>query len=477
MLLGRARVNRSAVTAVDVVRPSGEYRSLLRRPIRSVSGEHLADLSLAPGLLVRQVLAEQVAAPGQRTDDRLAAIATAGELFATATLAGESPEDYCHAQARCSGAPSTVARRGLALIASCTAGLREDLARQRPAGVTTDWRQALRTGRPLWSRRGRTLAVSAAGNHPGAHAVWLPALGLGYRVALRPSHRDPFTARRLVHALRAAGLAPAYCSLLPTEHDALDTLVAAADLAVLFGGPDLQARYGDRARVRVEGPGRAKILVGRDTDPRTALDVVAASVADQGGVLCTSATAVFAEHDPAGLAAALADRLSRLPALPPEHPRAALPVLPAERARAITATALRQAGGAPELASRGALVAELGDGSAALRPAVFLLDRVDHPAAGVELPFPCVWVLPWSPRDGVRPLRGSLALTVLGADDHFFGRCAAEPTIRLLHRGPTPTWDWPAGSPHDGYPGEFLMRAKTLTDHQLHHSEDELTDE
>ena len=48
-------------------------------------------------------------------------------------------------------------------------------------------------------------AVHASGNSPGVHGLWLQALALGYRVAIRPSRREPFTGHRLISALRQAG--------------------------------------------------------------------------------------------------------------------------------------------------------------------------------------------------------------------------------------------------------------------------------
>jgi len=40
------------------------------------------------------------------------------------------------------------------------------------------------------------------------------------------------------------------------------------------------------------------------------------------------------------------------------------------------------------------VVADLGDGYAALRPAVHVLSAPDLETLNIELPFPCVWVSP-----------------------------------------------------------------------------------
>jgi hypothetical protein len=93
---------------------------------------------------------------------------------------------------------------------------------------------------------------------------------------------------------------------------------------------------------------------------------------------------------------------------------------------------------------------------------VFQLDRADAPQLRAELPFPCVWIAPWSRSDGLAPLRETLVLTAITADEELIGRLVDEPTIRNLHVGDHPTHVLDPGQPHDGYLGEFLMRSKTF---------------
>ena len=64
----------------------------------------------------------------------------------------------------------------------------------------------------------------------------------------------------------------------------------------------------------------------------------------------------------------------------------------------------RAAGTTPVLGAD-QVVADFGDGTAALRPAVHLLAAPDPAKLNTELAFPCVWVSPWSRGDGLEPLR------------------------------------------------------------------------
>jgi hypothetical protein len=71
-----------------------------------------------------------------------------------------------------------------------------------------------------------------------------------------------------------------------------------------------------------------------------------------------------------------------------------------------------------------------------------------------------VWVCPWTPRAGIEPLRDSLVLTVITADEQLIGELVAEPTIRNVYVGEIPTyWTAPA-VPHDDYLAAFLMESK-----------------
>ncbi|MEV5596770.1 aldehyde dehydrogenase family protein [Streptomyces sp. NPDC052496] len=462
---------------IAVERPSGPYRSASRTTLTDATGSPAGELSLAPPLLIRQVLNEMRAAPEQPTGVRLAALARAGELFAGATLDGETPDAYCRRQALVSGLPVSVARRTLDRAARAGRAAAEALAAQRPAGaLLPDELSDAGDATAVWVRKGDVLGVLAPGNHPATHLEWLGAVALGYRVAVRPSQRDPFTPRRLIRALRAAGLAPAYTALLPTTHAHAEALVEQADLGLVYGGDSVVARYADSRRVLAQGPGRSKILLTGDVPWRDHLDTVAESVAADAGVQCLNASAVLCEEDPRGLAQALAERLARLPLLPPDHPDAVLPVRPLAEARHL-ARQLHGTVGTRLVTASGAgsgkrptegqfteahFLAGLGDGSAVLRPAVVVLDSPQDPHFGAELPFPYVAVAPWRPDLRPAALGRTLSLTVLSQDASLVRECLLSPLIRNVQQGDVPThWTRP-GLPHDGSLAEFLMESKTF---------------
>ena len=74
------------------------------------------------------------------------------------------------------------------------------------------------------------------------HGLWPQAVALGYRVIIKPSEREPFTAQRLVASLRLAGLYD-YVAFIPCAHKSVETLVEASDLSLIYGSEATVERY------------------------------------------------------------------------------------------------------------------------------------------------------------------------------------------------------------------------------------------
>ncbi|MCD7441123.1 aldehyde dehydrogenase family protein [Streptomyces lincolnensis] len=447
---------------LDALGPRGAFRARNRLTVPDVGGTPVAELSLVPSLYVQRSMAALHRAGTLPADERAAALDRAGRIFATETVGGLTPQEYRALVSRCSGLPVAVVTAAAEIVADAAAQARDTTSQARPRGAVDHWNDpSTRQGRAVWTRRGDVFAVHAAGNHPGVHALWLEALVLGYRVAVRPSRREPFTPHRLISALREAGFPDDHVVLLPTDHAVADGVIKGADLAMVYGGDEVMKKYGGHPTVLPQGPGRSKILITGD-DWRSHLDVIVDSIGDEGGTACVNATAVFVEGDPAPVAEAIADRLAAIPSLPPQDPKAVLPVQPVKEARAVERYLLRSAEGTTARLGGDGIVDELGDGSAVLRPAVFQLPRGDARQAGIELGFPCVWVAPWSRADGIEPLKNSLVLTAITEDEQLIGHLVDEPTISNVHVGDHPTYWMRPGTPHDGYLAEFLMRTKTV---------------
>jgi len=453
------------LVCIDALGAGGDYRTRNRELIMSTAGVAVAELSIVPPLYVSRTIGAQRKCRPLPVAQREAALGNAAEVFATATIGGLGFDDYVRLASGVSGLPIAVTRAGARGVARAVATAFDTVRPARPTGAALDWREeGARGGGAVWVRRGEVFAVHAAGNGPGVHALWPQALALGYRVAVRPSRREPLTAHRLVNALRQAGFRREDAVYLPTDHGGADELIRRADLAMVYGGQDVVDKYAGDPGVVVNGPGRTKILITADQDWRDHIDLVVDSIANLGGMACVNATAVLYEGDPAPLARAIAGRLAAIRPLPTDDERAILPTQPLEQARTLANYLAARAAGTTPLLGADQVVAAVGDGYAALRPAVHLLAE---PGSGqltdklnVELPFPCVWVSSWSRAAGVEPLRHSLVVTAITGDDRLVDDLLAEPTVANVYRGRHPTLYAAPEIPHDGFLADHLMRTK-----------------
>src|SRR6185436_3938405 len=208
--------------------------------------------------------------------------------------------------------------------------------------------------------------------------------------------------------------------------------------------------WSDDRRVEIHGPGWSKVIVGEDQAAgwERHLDLIAASIADNGGRSCLNASGVWVAEEGGGregaareLAEALARRLAAIPARPLDHPEAALAAFPSpERARRISDWIDRQlaAGGAEDLTAAvrgGSRIAEV-DGCTFLLPTVIWCDDPGHPLAQAELLFPFAAVVA-VPRDELPARLGpTLVATALTADRAFARELLACPAIDRLNLGP-----------------------------------------
>jgi acyl-CoA reductase-like NAD-dependent aldehyde dehydrogenase len=453
--------NAGAATTLDALGPDGEYRTRAREVIKDTAAAPVAELSMVPALYVTRCVSAQRKLRPLQAPRRLAALAEAAEIFATSSIAGLDFDGYVELTCRVSGLPMTATRAGAKSVAEAVATAVDAVRPAQPAGAVWDWREA-RTGdgAAVWARRGEVFAVHAPGNAPGVHGLWPQALALGYRVAVRPSRREPLTAHRLILALRQAGFRPADAVYLPTDYTGADELLRAADLAMVYGGQDVVDKYANDPTVLTNGPGRTKILITADRDWRDYLDVIVESICNLGGMACVNTTAVLYEGDPAPLAHAIGERLCSIAVLPNTDERAILPTTPIANARAIAGYLAAKAAGTVAVLGADQVVADLGDGYAALRPAIHLLEVPDPTTLNIELPFPCAWVAPWSRADGLAPLRDSLVINAITGDDELIDDLVREVTVGNVYSGRYPTYHTSPHIPHDGFLADFLMRNK-----------------
>lgn len=426
-----------------------------RTRLPDVRGGDLADVGTASRLMALAALRElREHADGRPPGEDV--FVRAAELFATATLEDESPREYAERVAHATGLTAAAIAQSVADLTAELRELPETTAAELPS---TGFGQGFET---RWVPRGRVFAAVMASNHPVPNVTWAQALFHGYSVAVKPGSRDPFSARRLMRALLAAGLPAHKVAYLPASHQTGEFLLREADRGIVYGGDSAVRRWQGQESVAVRGPGRTKAFL--DVDPDDAvIGHLALSASFDGGTRCTNLSAVLTTRPVDRVAEQLARRLAALPSLPATQRDATLLVADRERAERIRGQLDAVRAGLVDHSARvdgtGPAV-ELADGSFVLRPVVLAADRADHPAVGVELPFPFVVVAPWTEADGVAPLRDSLVLNLLTDRAELVEAAVREPSVRKVTRGTVLPWTAVPGIPHDDNYTQFLLEPK-----------------
>jgi acyl-CoA reductase-like NAD-dependent aldehyde dehydrogenase len=273
--VAEGRTGTDGLVIIEALGPKGRYRTRNFEVIKDTAGADVAELSIVPPLYVTRTISAQRKARPLPAAQREAALAQAGDIFLNAEIAGLDFARYVDLCSRVSGLPIGVTRYAAQNVAEAAKVAFASVRPAQPAGAALDWREErTRVGCAVWTRRGEVFAVHASGNSPGVHGLWLQALALGYRVAIRPSRREPFTGHRLISALRQAGFGNEDVVYLPTDYAGADEVIKSADLSMVYGGQDIVDKYAADPTVFINGPGRSKILITAERDWREYLDVI-----------------------------------------------------------------------------------------------------------------------------------------------------------------------------------------------------------
>ena len=328
-------------------------------------------------------------------------------------------------------------------------------------------------------RRGRLLGAVLPSNSPGVHGLWIPAIALKTPLVLKPGREEPWTPCRIIQALIAAGMPRAAFGFYPTDHAGAAEILRLAPRSMLFGDSTTTRPWQSDPRVEIHGPGESKIVLGSDCageagslsrcagDWESGLDVMVSSIAGNAGRSCINASAVFTPTHGEQIAHALAERLSKVQALPADDPQAEVAgfanAAAAERISGMIDSAL--AGGAgrdltAEMRGSSRLV-KLGR-VAYLLPTIIWADRQADSAALREFPFPYATVVECPQADIPQAIGPSLVVTALTRDSDFIQQLMNSPNVDRLNIGPIPTWQISWDQPHEGNLFEHLYRRRAF---------------
>ena len=472
---------------IPILRHGVPYKSLdvIRIPHHRTR-ETFAEMSQANGGIIRRDLRDETQAEARQAlakipfEQLLDICRRAADHFLNDTLplgeASQTPDDYVQQLSATTGMPHGLVRRNMGKIAGVMTEMRtvlRGLTRSLDLSIL-DAGHGEHGGHSLsFYPRTQSLGVVLPSNSPGVHSLWVPAIALKVPLVLKPGSAEPWSPYRLAQAFMKAGCPPEAFSYYPADHAGAGEILRRTGRSMFFGDVSAVGSWEGDPRVEIHGPGYSKVLIGQDQlgawDRH--VDLIASSIADNGGRSCVNASGVWvAESHAEAVAQALAEKLVKIVPRSADDPEATLAPFAdpkvAERislqidigldtpgAREITAE-LRKG---PRLVQH--------DGCTYLLPTVVLCDSAEHPLANREFLFPFASVVKVSAEEMARmpePLGKTLVVTALTGDRPLVDKLLASPHVDRLNVGPIPTnvisWD----QPHEGNLFEHLYARRSF---------------
>lgn len=452
---------------IPILRHGREYLSIDTAPaVHFLTREPIAAISQAnPGLIRRDLLRQEQAREalaGISTRELIDICARAGELFLNATLplgdAAQSPQDYVEQTSATTGMPWVLIRRNMAKIHAMFTSM-ETVLRGLTRGLPLDLldRGYSLEGSPIsFFPRGASLGVVLPSNSPAVHSLWIPSVALKIPLVLKPGSAEPWTPMRIIQALLTAGAPPEAFCYYPTDHGGANEILRSTGRGMLFGDVGAVKNWAGDPRIELHGPGYSKVVIGDDCvdDWERYIDVIARSIADNGGRSCINASGVWVTRHAGRIAEALAERLASIRPRAAEDPEAGIaPFANADVARRINQMV---ESGLAEPGARDVSAAFRGErcvewqGCTYLLPTIVRCDSPDHLLANKEFLFPFASVLEVPEHEIPAVLGPTLVVTAITRNQALIRRLLASSHVGRLNIGAVATnvisWD----QPHEG---------------------------
>ncbi|HLA11475.1 MAG TPA: aldehyde dehydrogenase family protein [Pyrinomonadaceae bacterium] len=444
------------------------------------TAEPFVEVSQANAGLIRRDLRDQA-----ETRRALSRISTrqlieicrqAAEIFLGGTLSiggdAQTPDDYVYQVSATTGLPHVMARKNMLKIHSMMFQMESVL---RGLTRSLEWDVLDRgfgevDGHTVsFFRCTDALGVVLPNNSPGVHSLWIPAFALKIPLVLKPGSAEPWTPFRIIQALISAGAPASVFSFYPTDHAGGSEILRICGRGMVFGDTATVGAWENDTRVQIHGPGYSKVIIGEDCvdEWEQYLDVITASIVENGGRSCVNASAVWTPRYSEAISEALAERLARIKPKPAEDENAQIAPFTdgsiADRISGIIDQGLVEAG-ASDITARyrsGERVVQW-NGCTYLLPTIIRCETLEHPLANKEFLFPFASILEVEANTIVESLSPSLVVTAITRDSDFIQRLVASPNVDRLNIGPVPTnqvsWD----QPHEGNLFEHLYSRRAF---------------
>ena len=454
---------------VPILRHGEPYRSLdVARVPHHRTQEVFVEISQANVGLIHRDLIDQDTPKAQlsrfSTAELVSACYRAADHFINDSLPLgdelQTPEDYVRQVSATTGLPHVLARRNMQKIHSMLAEMSsvvDGLTRNLDWSILDQGFGEVDGHAMSFFARGKSLGIVLPNNSPGVHSLWIPAVPLKTPLVLKPGSAEPWTPYRIIQALIRAGIPDGAFSFYPTDHAGAGEILRRCHRGMVFGDASSVGVWQTDPRIEIHGPGYSKILIGADLidEWEKYLDVMVASILENGGRSCINASGVWASAHTHEISEALAERLSQITPRAAEDPDAKLAPFTdpnvARRISQIIDQGLTEPGARDITAAHRAGERMMTwNNCPFLLPTIIHCDSPEHQLANKEFLFPFASVVRVEQIDLPRALGPSLVVTAITKDPKLIKRLVDSANVDRLNVGPIPTnqvnWD----QPHEG---------------------------
>lgn len=319
--------------------------------------------------------------------------------------------------------------------------------------------------------RASTFGVVLPSNSPGVHSLWTPAIPLKMPLALKPGSAEPWSPFRIAQAYIVSGAPKAAFGYYPADHAGAGEILRQTGRGAFFGDATSVGAVAGDPKIELHGPGFTKILLAPDKVDRWRdyIDLMTASIAENGGRSCVNASGVWTPGFGREIADALAARLAVIgPRAADDEQAAIAPFTDPRIAEWIDGqieAGLREPGAIDLTAAhrKGPRLVRW-EGCTYLLPTIIYCDSPSHPLANREFLFPFAAVVEMSAEDVAAvptPFGPTLVVTALTGDRRLVDRLIESPLVDRINVGPIKTnqiaWD----QPHEGNLFEHLYARRS----------------
>ncbi len=384
----------------------------------------------------------------------------------------QTPEAYATTLSSTSGLPLVMVRRNMQKIHQALTKMDtvlNGLTRGLPLEVIDRGFGEHCGARVSYYPTANALGLVMPSNSPAVNSLWLPAVALKTPVVIKPGREEPWTPYRLIQAFIAAGAPAEAFSFYPTDHEGSGEVLKLCKRALIFGDANTVAQYRDNPRYSCHGPGWSKVLIGEDEIDNWPqyIDLMAASISENGGRSCVNASAIVVPRHAAEIAEALAAKLGPVAPTAPDDENAKLSGFANPKMADFIDASIEEGlktPGATDVTAKhrnGPRKAEF-EGGVYLRPTVVLCDNFAHPLANKEFLCPYASVVQVPQNKMLSEIGPSLVVTAITKDPGFTSELLDSPLIERLNLGPVPTMKISWDQPHEGNMFEFLYRRRSI---------------